>query len=45
MSTITSYSSADCAMPLSAGEHHVRIALPGYLPFETTVDLRPYQVA
>ena len=31
------------AMLLTPGEHHVRIALPGYLPFETTVDLRPYQ--
>lgn len=31
------------AMLLTPGQHHVRIALPGYLPFETTVDLRPYQ--
>jgi hypothetical protein len=31
------------AMLLTPGKHHVRIALPGYLPFETTVDLRPYQ--
>ena len=31
------------AMLLTPGEHHVRVALPGYLPFETTVDLRPYQ--
>ena len=31
------------AMLITPGEHHVRIALPGYLPFETTVDLRPYQ--
>ena len=31
------------AMLITAGKHHVRIALPGYLPFETTVDLRPYQ--
>ena len=31
------------AMLLTPGEHRVRIALPGYLPFETTVDLRPYQ--
>jgi hypothetical protein len=31
------------AMLLTPGEHRVRIALPGYLPFETAVDLRPYQ--
>ena len=31
------------AMLLTPGQHHVRIALPGYLPFGTTVDLRPHQ--
>jgi hypothetical protein len=31
------------AMLLTPGQHRVRIALPGYLPFETTVDLRPNQ--
>ena len=31
------------AMLLTPGQHHVRIALPGYLPFETAVDLRPHQ--
>ena len=31
------------AMLLTPGQHRVRIALPGYLPFETTVDLRPWQ--
>jgi hypothetical protein len=31
------------AMLLTPGQHHVRIALPGYLPFETTVNLRPHQ--
>jgi hypothetical protein len=31
------------AMLLTPGQHHVRIALPGYLPFESTIDLRPYQ--
>lgn len=31
------------AMLITPGEHHVRIALPGYLPFETAIDLRPYQ--
>ena len=31
------------AMLLTPGQHHLRIALPGYLPFETVVDLRPHQ--
>ncbi len=31
------------AMLLTPGPHRVRIALPGYLPFETVVDLRPHQ--
>jgi hypothetical protein len=31
------------AMLLTPGQHHVRIALPGYLPFETAVNLRPRQ--
>jgi len=31
------------AMLLTPGQHQVRIALPGYLPFETVVDLRPSQ--
>ena len=31
------------AMLLTPGQHRVRIALPGYLPFETVVDLRPHQ--
>ncbi len=31
------------AMLLTPGPHRVRIALPGYLPFETEVDLRPHQ--
>jgi len=31
------------AMLLTPGQHHVRIALPGYLPFETGIDLRPHQ--
>jgi hypothetical protein len=30
-------------MLLTPGEHRLRLALPGYLPFETTVELRPYQ--
>lgn len=31
------------AMLLTPGQHRVRIALPGYLPFDTLVDLRPNQ--
>jgi hypothetical protein len=31
------------ALLLTPGEHHVRIALPGYLPFDTTVNVRPKQ--
>ena len=31
------------AMLLTPGQHRVRIALPGYLPFETVVDLLPSQ--
>jgi hypothetical protein len=31
------------AMLLTPGQHRLRIALPGYLPFDTTVDLRPQQ--
>jgi hypothetical protein len=30
-------------MLLTPGQHKVRVALPGYLPFETVVDLRPHQ--
>ena len=31
------------AMLLTPGEHHIRIALPGYQPFETTVNLHDHQ--
>lgn len=31
------------ALLLTPGKHRVRIALPGYLPFETMADLRPHQ--
>jgi 23S rRNA A2030 N6-methylase RlmJ len=31
------------AMLLTPGQHRVRIALPGYLPFDTVIDLRPRQ--
>jgi len=30
-------------MLLTPGQHRVRVALPGYLPFDTVVDLRPHQ--
>ena len=30
-------------MLLTPGQHRLRIALPGYLPFDTMVDLRPRQ--
>lgn len=30
-------------MLLTPGQHRVRLALPGYLPFETVVDLRVHQ--
>ena len=31
------------AMLLTPGQHHLRITLPGYLPFDTMVDLRAQQ--
>jgi hypothetical protein len=31
------------AVLLTPGQHRLRIALPGYLPFDTMVDLRPQQ--
>jgi hypothetical protein len=31
------------AMLLTPGRHNIRLALPGYLPFETVVDLRAHQ--
>ncbi len=31
------------AMPLTPGQHRLHVALPGYLPFDTSVDLRPQQ--
>jgi hypothetical protein len=31
------------ALLLTTGKHRVRIALPGYLPFETIADLQPHQ--
>jgi PEGA domain len=40
---VSEFEGAGKAMLLTPGQHHVRIALPGYLPFETVVDLRPHQ--
>ena len=40
---VDEFDGAGKAMLLTPGQHRVRIALPGYLPFETTVDLRPHQ--
>lgn len=31
------------AMLLTPGQHRLHVALPGYLPFDTSVDLRPQQ--
>ena len=40
---VDEFDGAGRAMLLPPGQHHVRVALPGYLPFETTVNLRPHQ--
>jgi hypothetical protein len=40
---VDEFDGAGKAMLLTPGQHRVRIALPGYLPFETTVELRPHQ--
>ena len=40
---VDEFNGAGQAMLLTPGEHHVRIALPGYLPFETVVNLRVKQ--
>ncbi|HEV2717492.1 MAG TPA: PEGA domain-containing protein [Terriglobales bacterium] len=40
---VDEFDGAGKAMLLTPGQHRVRIALPGYLPFDTTVDLRPHQ--
>jgi PEGA domain len=40
---VSEFDGAGKAMLLTPGQHQVRIALPGYLPFETVVDLRPHQ--
>ena len=40
---VDEFDSVGKAMLLTPGQHHVRVALPGYLPFETVVELRPHQ--
>jgi PEGA domain-containing protein len=40
---VDEFDGAGKVMLLTPGQHRVRLALPGYLPFETTVDLRPHQ--
>jgi len=40
---VSEFDGAGKAMLLTPGRHSVRVALPGYLPFETVVDLRPHQ--
>jgi hypothetical protein len=40
---VDEFDGAGKAMLLTPGQHRVRIALPGYLPFDTVIDLRPHQ--
>jgi 23S rRNA A2030 N6-methylase RlmJ len=40
---VDEFDGAGKAMLLTPGRHSVRVALPGYLPFETVVDLRAHQ--
>lgn len=40
---VDEFEGAGKAMLLTPGQHRVRVALPGYLPFDTVVDLRPHQ--
>lgn len=40
---VNEFNGAGKALLLTPGQHRVRIALPGYLPFQTVVDLQPYQ--
>ena len=40
---VDEFDGAGKAMLLTPGRHSVRVALPGYLPFDTVVDLRPHQ--
>jgi PEGA domain len=40
---VDEFNGAGQAMLLTPGRHNIRVALPGYLPFETVVDLRAHQ--
>ncbi len=40
---VEGFSGPGWAMLLTRGRHSVRVAWPGYLPFDTMVDLRPHQ--
>jgi PEGA domain len=40
---VDEFDGAGKAMLLTPGRHSVRVALPGYLPFETVVEIRPHQ--
>jgi hypothetical protein len=40
---VDEFQGAGKAMLLTPGRHSLRVALPGYLPFDTMVDLRPHQ--
>jgi hypothetical protein len=40
---VDEFDGAGKAMLLVPGQHRIRLALPGYLPFQTEVDLRPHQ--
>jgi 23S rRNA A2030 N6-methylase RlmJ len=40
---VNEFDGAGKAMLLTPGRHNIRVALPGYLPFETVVDLRAHQ--
>jgi hypothetical protein len=40
---VDEFDGAGQAMLITPGQHRVRIALPGFLPFDTVVDLRPNQ--
>ena len=40
---VDEFNGAGKAMLLTPGQHRLHIALPGYLPFDTMVDVRPQQ--
>jgi hypothetical protein len=40
---VDEFNGAGQAMLLTPGRHNIRVALPGYLPFETVVEMRAHQ--